>query len=81
MKDQTLFKTTTLLYLRDALEKQSFEECKELVGIAKNYGAKPQEVQEVIADYIKGEPFGGRNNGVDGEENRLRSLKTKKEGK
>ena len=79
MKEQTLFKTTSLLYLNDALEKQSFEECEELVQVARNFGASQADIEGVLSSHLRGDKYGGRNE-ADQEENRLRLLKLK-EGK
>ncbi len=56
-----IFKVTALLYLQEALVKQEYESCKELVGIAKELGARQGEIDETIAAYLRGDKPGGRN--------------------
>lgn len=48
-----LLKVTALLYLKEALYKQKFEQCAELVQAAKRYGATTEEVHKVIARYVR----------------------------
>jgi hypothetical protein len=49
--DQTL-KLTALLYLKEALNAQQFENCRELIDTAKNLGVDSGEISAVIADYL-----------------------------
>ena len=49
MKKDELLKATALLYLKDALVKQEYESCAELLGSARNFGAEQGEIDEVIA--------------------------------
>ncbi len=43
-------KLTALLYLRDALKAQRYELCSEFIAVAKEFGAKEQEVEELLED-------------------------------
>ena len=47
-----LLKATTLLYLKDSLEKEEYEVCQELISIAKKFGVEQGEISQVIAEYI-----------------------------
>jgi hypothetical protein len=47
-----VLKATSLIYLRDALVKEQYEQCPELVKIAKDFGASLTEVRTVIAEYV-----------------------------
>ena len=65
-----LLKTTALIYLKEALVHQRYEDCPALVCSARGYGARQSEVRKVIAEYIAwgrsgrrkktGRKFGGR---------------------
>ena len=41
--DETL-KATTLLYLKEALRNEEFEECAQLIKTAKGFGAQQEEI-------------------------------------
>lgn len=43
-----VLKTTSLLYLKEALKNQEYEICAELVQEARNYGATQGEVSAVL---------------------------------
>ena len=43
-------KTTALLYLKDALLKEQYEECAAIVGIAKEFGALEWEIRFLLED-------------------------------
>lgn len=43
-------KLTALLYLREALLSQRYEECGQFVAIAKEFGAHPREIEELLED-------------------------------
>jgi len=62
--DETL-KATSLLYFRDALLKEQYEDCAELVRIAKRFGAAQSEISGVIAESNRG-MGAGLENGVKG---------------
>jgi hypothetical protein len=53
VSDEAL-KATALIYLKDALAKQEFEQCPDIIQSALNFGADKAEVAKVIADFIKG---------------------------
>lgn len=54
-----ILKTTTLIYFKEALDKQEYELCPELIKTAKGFGAKESEIRQVITLYLK-ELKGGR---------------------
>lgn len=43
-------KLTALLYLREALRAQRYEVCPEFVAVAKEFGAKAREIEELLED-------------------------------
>ena len=43
-------KLTALLYLREALLKQRYEQCTEFIAVAKEFGAKAREIEELLED-------------------------------
>ena len=43
-------KLTALLYLREALQRQRYEICSELIAVAKEFGAKDREIEELLED-------------------------------
>lgn len=43
-------KVTALLYLRDALLQERYEDCAEFVRTAREFGAKPFEIQNLLED-------------------------------
>ncbi len=49
--DQIL-KVTALLYLKEALIKQEYESCRELIDTAKNLGVDQGDISAVIAEYL-----------------------------
>ena len=48
-----LLKTTALLYLKEALYAERFEECASLIQSAKSFGASVSEVSKVLDGYIR----------------------------
>lgn len=60
--DETL-KVTTLLYLKDALIEEKYEEVPALIKAAKRYGAKQSEIKKEIIKYVRrlqrGQKVGG----------------------
>jgi hypothetical protein len=50
--DKTL-KATALIYLNEALTKERYEDCREIIKRAKRFGAESQEIQEVISSYVR----------------------------
>ena len=49
----SLLKATSLLYLKDALQRERYEECTALIQSAKGFGATSREISEVIAKYVR----------------------------
>ena len=43
-------KLTALLYLREALQNQRYEECPEFIRVAQEFGAQPREIEELLED-------------------------------
>ncbi len=43
-------KLTALLYLKEALERQRYELCPEYISVAKEFGAKDREIEELLED-------------------------------
>ena len=43
-------KLTALLYLREALKKERYEECSQFIRVAKEFGAQDREVEELLED-------------------------------
>ena len=43
-------KLTALLYLKQALQKEQYEMCSDLIVIAKEFGAKEVEIQNLLED-------------------------------
>lgn len=43
-------KLTALLYLREALRRQSYEECAAFIAVAREFGAQAREVEELLED-------------------------------
>ncbi len=59
-----ILKATALIYLKDALLKQEYENCKELSALAKKFGGKQEEIKEVIASYLKEAELGGQREAI-----------------
>ena len=45
-----VLKATSLLYFKDALLNQRYEDCAELISSAKSFGAQPGEICRIIAE-------------------------------
>lgn len=45
-----VLKVTSLLYFKDALLNQRYEDCAELIHAAKSFGAQPGEIGRIIAE-------------------------------
>jgi len=43
-------KLTALLYLKEALLREQYEKCAEIVASAKEFGALPYEIQDLLED-------------------------------
>ena len=61
MENNEVLKETSLLYFSDALINQAYEECPNLVKIAKEFGALQSDIDEVITDYLEGRKIKGKN--------------------
>jgi len=48
-----ILKVTALIYLEDALEKEEFEQCPELIQKAQYFGAGRGDVQKILAKYAR----------------------------
>ena len=49
-----ILKATALMYLKEALVKEVYEDCPELIQNAKDFGAEQKEISELIAEHITG---------------------------
>ena len=43
-------KLTALLYLKEAIKREQYELCEELIAVAKEFGAASYEVQDLLED-------------------------------
>ncbi len=43
-------KLTALLYLKEALLAQRYEECPQFISVAQEFGANAQEIEELLED-------------------------------
>ena len=43
-------KLTALWYLKEALVREQYEKCGEFIAVAKEFGAAPYEVQDLLED-------------------------------
>lgn len=43
-------KLTALLYLKEALQKERYEECEELISTAREFGAARYEIDDLLED-------------------------------
>lgn len=68
-----IFQVTALLYFKQALLAQEFESCPELIRVAQEFGVSQEQINEVIASYVRGDKTGARN-GANQTKNRLLSL-------
>lgn len=60
----TALKATALIYLRDALLGERYEDCPELIRAAKGFGADSMEIRTVIAKFLRGKDRGARRPAV-----------------
>ena len=51
-------KAISLLYFEEALYKEQYEDCAQLVQAAKRFGAEPSEISKIIAKYLKVVKYG-----------------------
>lgn len=43
-------KVTALVYLKEALQNQRYEDCADFIQIAREFGAKPAEIAHLLED-------------------------------
>lgn len=48
-----VFKVTALSYLKEALVKERYEACSELLELARGFGAEPVEIKELIMAVVQ----------------------------
>ncbi len=77
LADEVL-KASALLYFKDALVKQEYESCAELIGTAKQFGAAQGEINDVIAAHLQGDKAKRPDEASQSGKNRLRALKEEK---
>ena len=70
-RDEVL-KVTSLLYFKEALFNEEYEDCKELIRLAKWFGARKGDIRRVIADSNRGVRVGRGNGANKGKGGRLR---------
>ena len=70
-----LLKTTSLLYFKEALRYQQFEQCPTLIKTAKRFGAQNADIRKVINEYTNRGSVGQRNGANLAIGGRLRFLK------
>ena len=44
-------KRTALIYLKEALLKERYEECKDMIDIAREFGAADKDITDILAAY------------------------------
>lgn len=70
-RDEVL-KATSLLYFREALFNEKYEDCGELIRIAKRFGARQSDIRRVIAQSNRGVRTGRVNEANKEKGGRLR---------
>jgi len=70
-----LLKTTSLLYFKEALRNQQFEQCPTLIKTAKRFGAQNADIRKVINEYTNRGNAGQRSEAIWALGGRLRYLK------
>ena len=70
-----LLKTTSLLYFKEALQNQQFEQCPTLIKTAKRFGAQNADIRKVIDEDTNRGNAGQRNEAILAIGGRLRFLK------
>ena len=69
LSQDEILKVTALLYLKEALLKEEYEGCQELVDSARKFGAQQGEINEVIAVTLRDKAGGSSE--VNREKSRL----------
>ena len=67
-----VLKATSLLYFKEALFNEKYEDCMELIRLAKRFGARQGDIRRVIAESNRGTRVGRRNEANKGKGGRLR---------
>ena len=67
-----VLKVTSLLYFKEALFNEEYEDCKELIRIAKRFGARQDDIRRVIAESNRGAMVDRGNEANKGKGGRLR---------
>ena len=49
-----VLKATALIYFKEALFNERYEDCRKLIRLAKRFGARQEDVREVIAESNRG---------------------------
>ena len=49
-KSRHPLKLTALFYLKEALVREQYEKCAEIVALAQEFGAVPYEIQDLLED-------------------------------
>jgi len=70
-RDEVL-KATSLLYFKEALFNEEYEDCRELIRIAKRFGARQTDIRRVIDQSNRGARVGRGNEANKGKGGRLR---------
>ena len=70
-----LLKTTSLLYFKEALRNQQFEQCPTLIKTAKRFGAQNADIRKVIDEYTNRGKLGRHSEANTAIGGRLRFLK------
>ncbi len=47
-----ILKMTALLYVKEALAQEEYEACPELLGLARKFGAQPNEINKLLAGAV-----------------------------
>jgi hypothetical protein len=53
-----VLKATALIYFKEALFNEQYEDCRKLVRLAKRFGARQEDVRQVIAESNRGVVIG-----------------------
>lgn len=69
-----LLKVTALLYLKEALVNQEYEQCPVLIKTAQRFGAGKQDIRKVIDEYTGRGKYGSRLVGDQAIGGRLRLI-------
>ena len=67
-----VLKVTSLIYLAEALFNEKYEDCGELIKIAKRFGARKGDIRRVITESNRGVIVGRKKKGDGGRGGRLR---------